>query len=289
MQIFKDKFELPLWNWLMIIENSMDFKYLLKKRPIFKPNQKKLREKYMEIMGTLKNINSDVLEKYVHWMTLFTMHRALKNKQKLNKLIDKNLDVVVNDLEKVFRAYLETLEEIYKDFEYTEYYFNPEWRDEYIKLFGLESYRKYSKELQNFEPIKFYVWDEYAFFIKRFPMILPLTMHDNFKGIFIQQRKVKLPSLIELDNYLNDIYSAHGLYDEYQMVRLAMFDVNRLNAESKSQADPFLEVSMVGEILGFQIDTKKTTLAEYEKMQLRTTQKAKRMQDEPKPMADGRL
>jgi len=235
----------------------------------------KAENKYMEILKTLKHINSALFENYVKWLVLLTEHRANLLNQKIERIIDKANDYTVTELEKTFRLYLEEIDKTYSNFEFTEYYFNPDYVNEYAKMcaeikekdvkgmINHDQLKETGKLLNEFKNIKFYTWDEYAFFLSKFEISFAF-IHPEFKKRFILERKIKLDSIVKMDTYLLDIYSENQYYDQYQFVRKALFDINNLKSEAKANRSQFDQVAALSKVIGFPIDTKKTSLAEYE-------------------------
>lgn len=291
MIVYRDKYTIPTWNWLMIQEKGFDLSYLFKKqRPVKKREYKKLYEIYMNILYTLDDINISLLAKYTDWQALLTQHRAEYIRFKANQIIKKDYDYVVSELEKVFREYLNELQKYYNQFEVKEYYFNKDYKKLYTDLFKETAAFKYLKDLKPFKDIKFYVWDEYFLFIQKHPKLLALTNHENFKQIFIKERTIKIDDLVKLDTYLSDIYSGAGLYNDYQFQRSKLFDINILQSERKHEHSAFDEVSAISQILKRNIDLKEP-LAKYESDKKAAKVIVKAQQDKKlnKPRASGRV
>jgi hypothetical protein len=279
MQYFKTKYEIPLFNWIMIQENGLDLSYLLKK-PIKLTDikRKRLNKQYMKILSSLKNVNSELMKNYVNWLVLLTEHRANNLQKKAQRLIKEDYDFTVKELERAFRDYLESVQKNYHQFEITEYYFRSDYKKAFEELFTDKVPSGTVELLKPFEKIRFYTWDEYAIFLNQFDINF-MFQHPGFKKAFIQSRTVKMDSLVKLDEYLLDIYSNAGWYDDYQFVRAAIFDINKLKCEPKEHHSQFEEVAAISEIMGFQINPKETMLAEYESLQERAKQKAERSQE----------
>ena len=268
MRSYKTKYDIPLFNWIMISENGFDLSYL-KRNGKFKPKeQQKLYKIYLDILDSLKDAKFETLEKYIKWQTLLTKFRAELLIKKGKAIFDKEYKFNVKNLENVFREYLEVLEKDYTDFEFTEYYFNPEYKklfNEYTKDNLNEEARKtILKDLYKFKDARFYDWNQYYFLCDMYPEIKVLTLTPAFKQVFILERQIKINTLVNLDILLVDIFSANNMYDNYQFIRSKLFDLNNINSEKKQDVSGFDEVSGIEQILGYTIDTKKTTLAEYE-------------------------
>lgn len=262
MKYFKDKYEVPLWNWLMIQEKGFDLSYLMKsKKKLTKKRYDKLYETYMSILLSLENIDSEVLAAYTRWkanLIAFEAENIRGGKE------------VIKDLEKSFRDYLNSLMKFYRQFEVTEYSFNPDYKELFDDMFKDKlqenSYKLALKELKEFEKIRFYVWDEYTIFINKYPVTLPLTIQGFFKNKFILKNTIKIDDLIQLDDYLLNIYQENKLYDKYQYVRYDIFDIGNLQSERIEKRSVFYELEQINRIRGINIDPKRTTLAEYQEI-----------------------
>jgi len=275
----------------MIQEKGFDLSYLFKKhRPVKKKEYKKLYEIYMNILYTLDDINIKLLANYTDWQALLTQHRAEYLRFKANQIIEKDYNIVVDELEKVFRVYLTEIQKYYNKFEVKEYYFNEDYKQLYTDLFKDTAASQYLKDLKPFEKIKFYVWDEYYLFIQKYPKLLVLTNHENFKQIFIKERTIKIDDLVKLDIYLSDIYSSAGLYNDYQFQRSKLFDINILQSERKHEHNVFDEVASLSQILKRNIDLS-DPLAKYEsdKKAAKVIIKAQQDKQRNKPRASGRV
>lgn len=276
MLYYKSKYEIPLWNWLMIQAKGNDLNYL-KKYP-FLPGKPKFQH-FMSILESLNNINSDIYANFLRWQILFTQ---------LKSALMKDKNPVIKELESEFRIYLESLQKYHKDFEITEYRFNKNYvklfEENYKNVFDEKLYNLVLSNLHKFKDIRFYTWDEFDMFRINYPEILVLTNLDAFRNMFIESHKVKIKNLVELDTHLLDLYSEHGIYNNYQFVRDQIFNMLNLNMNTKEKHDPFKDVAIIADILGFQINPKKTTLAEWEGYE----ERAKSKVDTNKPQADGR-
>lgn len=284
MRSYKSKYDIPLFNWIMISENGFNLSYLKKNgKEVKKKEFKKLNEIYMTILDSLNDAKFETLEKYVDWQALITKYRAELLIKNGKNIIKEDYEVIVKDLEKVFRAYLEVLERDYKDFEFTEYYFNPDYKKLFIEYtkdnINKEAQEWILKDLHNFKDARFYDWNQYTLLCQMYPTSLILTLNPAFKKAFILERKIKIQSLINLDIMLNDIFSKNNMYDDYQFIRAKLFDLNRINSEKKKDVSGFEEVSGISQIIGVNIDSKRTTLVEFEAHKVT----AKRVVENSKP------
>jgi hypothetical protein len=134
-------------------------------------------------------------------------------------------------------------------------------------------------DLRQFKGIKFYTWDEYDIFRYNYTKTTLLTGLDPFKRQFITKHEIELKSLIDLDVHLYDIYSEHNLYDKYQYIRVNLFDLTTVSMESKNKHSFTDDIAIIADILGFNIDPKKVSLAQYEAFE----NQAKRKVENSKP------
>ena len=281
MKYFKDKYDILLYNWLMITENGFNLKYLLKKETKLTPKRQKiLYQTYIKILDSLKGMEYRVLLSYIKWQASFIDFKTELLKNNSAKIQKKEYQIVNKNLETDFREYLEELQKNYKQFEVKEFYFDDNYKDIYKNLTKEES----PKELDKFKGIRFYDYAEYNIFLQKNPELIILGYIPEFNKLFIKERIIKIDELIKLDTYMSDIFTENGKYNEYQEVRRRLFELNNLSSERKKEMSGFDDVSVTSKILGFNIDTKKTTLAEFES-HLKT---AKRAIEENKPKPAGK-
>jgi hypothetical protein len=279
MRYYKDKYEMPLYNWLMIQEKGFDLNFMLKKQKRLKTSDYKvLNDAFNNILYSLEDLKSPLLGQFIMW-------QALLNQLRAELIVNKK--VVIHDLEQTFRDYLENLKQNYKDFEIKEYYFNPDYREFINRILkdvtNEDVIKEVNKEVNeifsDLSKIEFYTWDEYIFYIrsheliKKNHIIFSLVLTDIFKSQFILERIRTDIDLIILDTHLVSIYSANNLYNEYQFVRMELFNMYELKSESQTDYNPFDEVAGISDVLGYQVDTKRTTLAEWESLQKRAKRK----------------
>jgi hypothetical protein len=275
MKYYKDKYELPLYNWLMIQEKGFDLSYLAKNpQKIRKKDMKVLNDTYMSILYSLSDLGSELLYYFLKWQALLMQLRAELQIKK---------QPVIKDLEETFREYLKTLQKFYKDFEFTEYYFKQDYKEYLEKITKEVKDKKVIKDIKrifiDLSNIKFYTWDEYYLYIakheliQKYTVIYTLLLTDIFKNEFIKERTVKFNNLVEVDIYLYDIYEEAGNYYKYQFLRHTLFNMYDLKSENRSQFNAFDEIVGISDILGYQIDSKKTTLAEWESLKNRAKSK----------------
>jgi len=282
MKVYKNKYELPIWNWIMISENGFNLKYLLKKNT--RLNKKKnniLYKTYLHILDSLEEMEFKLLQKYVIWQASLTTFRADILKEKVNELSKEDFKKSKTTMEDDFRAYLEELQKIYKEFEVTEYYFAEDYKKIYKELTNEEA----PKEIDIFKGIRFYDWFEYKLFANKHPEILLLAFIPTFNEKFIKKRTIKLENIIGLDTFLSDIFAENNKYNDYQIRRSKLFDLNAITASPKEKHSGFTEVSQISNILKININTKETTLAEFEAHK----NTAHRIAEEMKPKENGRI
>lgn len=267
MRSYKTKYDIPLFNWIMLTEKGFDLSYLKKNGKVKQREKVKLNDIYINILDSLDGANFKTLELYNDWQELLTKYRAELLRKKGNAAFNIEYDINIQGIERVFREYLEVLEKDYTGFEFTQYYFNPDYKNlfkEFAKDAPKESYDLVLKELFKFKNAQFYDWNQYYMLCNQFPEIMVLTLSEAFKKVFILERKIKVGSLVKLDIALEDIFSSNKMYDNYQFVRGRLFDLNNLNSEKKEDVSGFTEVSRISQILERTINTKSITLAEYE-------------------------
>ena len=167
MKVYKTKYEVPLYNWIMITENGFNLKYLLKKdlKRVSKKQMKQLYDTYINIVDTLKGMNFNTLIKYVGWQASLVDFRAEILKNKNAELRKEDYKLKFGQLEDNFREYLEEIETNYKDFEITEYYFADNYKEIYKEITNQTA----PKEIDIFKGIKFYDWFEYQLVISGHP------------------------------------------------------------------------------------------------------------------------
>jgi hypothetical protein len=259
----------------MIQENGYDMKYLAKKPDkVKKRHLNTLSKAYMSILYTLDGLNNKLLYHYIVWQAHLTQLRA-------ELLINKN--AVIDNLEENFREYLYVLQKSYKNFEFKEYYYKNDNKEFVNKITEKIEDKKIIKDInrifKDLEYIRFYTFDEYIIYVKnnkliqKYDVIKVLLLSEIFKSQFILSRIKKFNNLVEVDTYLYDIYSEADLYYKYQYIRHDLFSMYNLNSESKTEFSAFDQVAGISDILGYQINTKKTTLAEWEALQNRATRK----------------
>lgn len=280
MKYYKSKYEIPLWNWLMIQENSFDLSYLYKKKRELRPKDKiKLTETYYKILETLNNLSSDVLINFIKWKALILAFRA-EIELRRNKIIE-NYEITV-------REYLESLENHYENFEVKQYYFDENYKDNMLKFkkeLDENTYNILMNELKNFEEIEFYTFLQYNVFIKKYPVILAMTINPNFIKENIKSRIIKINSLVALDKFLLPIYEENKLYNEYQFIRWQLFNISDLHSESKNKTSAFDHLEQITQARGIEIDPKKITLHQFEVIE----QAAKDKNEKLKQKESGRV
>jgi len=115
--------------------------------------------------------------------------------------------------------------------------------------------------------------------LKDYPELLALTLNPIFFDLFIKKEDIKISNISKFDDFLLDIYQTNGIYDKYQAVRLELFDINKMSAERKTEISVFEELEILSQIRGINIDPKKTTLAEYEQIQILGRDKSEKQAD----------
>lgn len=290
MQLYDSKHNMWIWNWILYSETK-DSSYFHKKgKKLTKKQEKQAEINYIEIMKTMKHVSSKLYENYVIWMLLLTQHRANMANKRIDKIIGDNKDYVVKELEAIFKDYISEIDRGYKNFIFTEHYFNPDYKEEIAKMMvelgNPKGSELVAELIDEFKDIKFYTWDEYAFFLLQYEINF-LFINPEFKKRFILEREIKIDSIKLMDDYLLDVYSKFGYYDQYQFVRKAMFDINTMNCEPKERRSQLDEIASISKIIGIQINPRKTTISEYESYQEMAQQIAERSKEDPKPQANG--
>ena len=281
MRYYSNKYEMPVWNWFMYQIEGFDLRYFLKKpklnRKLTKKQTKKLNGIYMKILYSLENIDSKVLENYILWKSLLTQLKV-----NILRCTDKKMD----EMETVFRKYLDSVQDNYTDFDVIEFSFNPDYenlfKNRYKEHLPERTYNLVQGNLIKLKDIRFYTWDEYFIFINQYPEMLVLTTNEHFKDEFILENKIKINNIIELDTYLSDIYAENGIYNDYQFVRAKLFDINKLNSKSKTENNPFKDYAKLCTYLNISYNDK-IPLSAYESYLEQAHNKA----ETEKPKADG--
>ena len=265
MRVYKSKYEILKSNWDMITENGFDLSYLKrplfgKRKPVKKSEYEKLNKIYLEILDSLKDTDFSVFRNYLKWQKALTIFRAELIKQSGKKLMGEKYDFNVKDLEIIFRNYLNSIENNSKEYEVTEYYVIKNFKQRFEELTKKDLFQ----ELNKYVGLKFYDWNQYYIFCQKDKEFMTLTTSEGFKQTFIQKRKITINSLVDLDIKLYDQFEAAGQYDNYQFIRVKLFDLNSVKSKKKNEHSAFTEISQVGTIIGQNINPKKTTLAEWE-------------------------
>jgi hypothetical protein len=281
MKLYDSKYKISYYNWAMIQLSGFDFKYLMKyPRKTTKKQKIKLYNTYMQIFESLENTNSKILTAYVKWQALFRKFAALKAvKSKMN----------VDNLEPEFRAYLESLQEFYNEFTIKEYKLHPNYKallKEKLPNLNDDSYKLMFSELKKLKG--FYTWDQYEFFRHSNPVTSYLLKLEWFKNNIIISEDITINNIIDLDVHLYDIYESFNAYDQYQYIRLILFDITSLKMTSEKNSDSFDELAAISDILGYNLNPKEISLAEFESREKQAKSKLERIKN--KPQADnGRL
>ena len=261
MRYYKTKYELSVYNWFMIQVNGLDLNYLLKRGKIRTDKQRtKLYKVFEDIVHSLKFIKNDVLRHRLRWQSQLTQ-------LKIKQLIKDNKPLP--NFERVFRDYLEALQRQYTEFSFTVFRFNKNYRElmkKFTEHMTPEAAKMCMELLQDFEEIEFFDWYQYNMLIyqEKYLVLLPLTMHPDWIKEFIVSKERSFAKVVGIDSYLLQIFEEHQMYDEYQQVRIKLFDLSNLDVKTEEAADPFESLAHLGAVLGFDIDAKKTSLAKYE-------------------------
>lgn len=241
------------WNNISSYDN-INFKPLFKK-PIFsifsRFMKKKLINSYMKLIYDFENIDIDLLSDYVLWQTYYTEFKIDFENKKLDINLRTDTKIKYQNLEEAFKKYIRKYQEKNYNFKIKEYYFREDYEIKFKELFKVEINSESSlKKIHEFKDIKFYTKDEYVIFCDKYPEISLIIKLDLFYDEFIKERIINLTKIEELDDYLLDIYINNNLYDRYQFIRAALFDMHNIKSDSGKKMSTIDEMTNINNYLG---------------------------------------
>lgn len=272
MNIYTDINEIPLKNWINLqksLSKNIDLKQLLKhptKRQIRRCNShpktiKKLLDVYLNLLYKMPHIDTELNKTYLELKLKLIDYNIKIEKNAYRKIINKKeIDIIKYDVEKIFNEYLNLLDKNYTDFEYHFFYVKEDFDKEWKRIFKDPAPEEFSKQMQK-SGIGFFLWEEYFHLINKWNLDLRIKMSTKrFYELFIKSKKIKAPSLIEINERIKKDFKENKEYNKYFALRFDFFDMKKLKFRAKKEHSILDDVIKTNKILSQNIDLKQISV-----------------------------
>lgn len=286
MKLYKDIYDIPIYNWNKIqesfIKEKPDFTYLIKSGRARKKDFEKLHNQYYELLYQLPAVDVSLNKSWLLYNLEMEKYQTLLIKNQYRELQGlKPIKIQKYPANKAFREYFEILQESYEDFEFEICFLNPNFEKIYKTLTGKDIPKDFNLELE------FFLIEEFIEYLKSFDLeffTAVLTGYDTF--IHSEKRKFSEHTygIDKINERLESLFRQTNEYNKWFIVRHHYFSLNKMNFRAKSEQTILNDVIKLNQLLAQEIDIKTITVGQ---LYNNYKEEADRKIEQSKPKAAG--